>query len=86
MSSKILLNRDRVAIRAHMRTGHRSTVTIITPSVLVNVSIDLSPPRYGGAPDRRGGVLRVHAVARGEAPRGDTSLTVTLEPYRPRML
>jgi hypothetical protein len=57
-----------------------STVTIVTPSGMVNVSIDLNPPLSDGAPDQRGAILRVHAGGAGAAAK--VGLTVTLEQYR----
>ena len=60
-----------------------STVTVRTPSLTVNVSVDLTPPHTGSVtntvPDKRGGILRVRAAGRGGLAVG---LHVALEPYR----
>lgn len=58
-----------------------STVTVVTPSLSVNVSIDLNSPLLGpnGQPTKEAGIVRVHAVGTNGSKFG---LTVTLEPYR----
>ncbi len=57
-----------------------STVTISTPSVDVNVFIDLNAPHRDGKPHRDAGILHVTATSKAGQPPFD--LTATLEPYR----
>ena len=68
-----------------------ATVTITTPVLTANISVDLNPPLSGdragdaAAPNQQGGVLRV--AVRGQTPHSRLRrLTVTLEPYRTRVV
>ena len=59
-----------------------STVSIVTRSVVVNVTVDLNPPLNAtGQPDQRGGIVRVRAATRNGSGSSPPAMNVTLEPY-----